>query len=175
MIILLSIVLGTLFGYVLYRVGATHADKIISMLTFKDMALAKSIMIGIGLSSALYFAGIILGLFDDSHMSVKAMNLGVIVGGALLGFGWALSGMCPGTAVSNLGAGRKDALFFVVGGLLGAGVFSATYSIFDGYGIFEPMLGGKVSIASGDSNAWLAIAIGIGMVIIAYFLPKRLR
>ncbi|WP_273979551.1 DUF6691 family protein [Vibrio parahaemolyticus] len=174
MSIILSIVLGTLFGFALYRVGATHADKIIDMLTLRDLGLAKTIIAAIGLSSSLFFGGIALSIYDPSHMSIKGMYLGVIIGGLLLGFGWALSGMCPGTGVSNLGAGRKDAMFFVVGGLIGAWVFTLAYEWLATFGLFEPMLGGKVSLVSGDHNIWLAIVIGIAMITAAFALPKQI-
>ncbi len=38
------------------------------------------------------FAGQMAGMVDVGHMSKKAAYVGVFVGGALLGIGWALSG-----------------------------------------------------------------------------------
>ncbi|GLT16442.1 hypothetical protein GCM10007938_02180 [Vibrio zhanjiangensis] len=172
--LVLAVILGSLFGYTLYRVGATHADKIVDMLTLRDLSLAKTIILAIGLSSTVYFSGIALGVFDPSHLSVKGMYLGVILGGVLLGIGWALSGMCPGTGVTNLGAGRKDALFFVVGGLLGAGVFSALYEYLAAFGLFQAILGGKAALANPTETPWIAIIIGIAFVAAAILLPKRL-
>ncbi len=173
--LVLAIILGTLFGYTLYRVGATHADKIIDMLTLRDLGLAKTIMLAIGLSSSIYFSGVAFGLFDPSHLSIKAMYLGVIIGGALLGIGWALSGMCPGTGVTNVGAGRKDAMFFVFGGLLGAGAFTIAYEYLATFGLFEPILGGKTALANPGKNIWVAIVIGLVMIVGAIALPRRMQ
>ncbi|WP_371185375.1 DUF6691 family protein [Thalassotalea maritima] len=175
MTLILAIVLGTLFGYALYRVGATHADKILNMLALKDLGLAKTILAAIGLSSALFFAGVAFNVFDVGHMSIKTMYLGVFVGGALFGLGWALSAMCPGTSLANLGAGRKDAVFFVVGGLLGAGAFTLVYEWQSGFGLFEPIFGGKTSLASSPETLWIGIAIGLAMIVAAFLLPNRLR
>ena len=173
--IVLAIVLGSLFGFALYRVGATHADIIIDMLTLRDLRLAKTILAAIGLSSVVFFVGVMLKLFDPSHMSIKTMYMGVIIGGALFGIGWAVSGMCPGTSLANVGAGRKDALFFVLGGLLGAGAFALAYPWLATFGLFEPMLGGKTSVVSVSGTMWLPIVIGVGFVLIAWLLPTTLR
>lgn len=173
--LLLAIFLGSIFGYALYSVGATHTDKIIKMLTLVDFELAKTIVAAIGLSSALLFIGIEFGWFNPDHMNVKTMNLGVIIGAVLFGAGWAISGMCPGTAITNLGAGRKDAVFFVLGGMVGAGIFTYLYDWFASFGIFEAMLGGKISLATATENHWMAIVLGFSMVAVAMLLPKFFR
>jgi len=47
-----------------------------------------------------------------------------IVGGLLLGAGITLAGACPGTTLAQIGAGYRDALFTLLGGLFGAVAFS---------------------------------------------------
>jgi hypothetical protein len=49
------------------------------------------------------------------------------LGGALLGAGMAIGGYCPGTSVVGLFAGRLDALFFMLGMMLGMMVFAVSY------------------------------------------------
>ena len=49
-------------------------------------------------------------------MSVKACYLGVLIGGLILGLGWAHSCNCPGTGVAA--TGRIDARVFLLGGLV---------------------------------------------------------
>ena len=49
------------------------------------------------------------------------------VGGALLGAGLAIGGYCPGTSVAGLFSGRFDALFFMLGMLIGATLFAAVF------------------------------------------------
>ncbi len=69
--ILLALIIGGLFGYVLDRAGATNPGLIIKMLNLTNLKLAKEILLGIGLASVLMFAGQMLGLVDVAHMSVK--------------------------------------------------------------------------------------------------------
>jgi hypothetical protein len=72
-----------------------------------------------------------------------------VVGGFILGIGIALAGACPGTVLAQVGAGYRDALFTVAGGLAGAVTYSyaqpALNSTFLGSGggriIFTELMG----------------------------------
>ena len=90
--ILLALLLGGLFGFVLDRIGATNPGYIIKMLNLTDLHLMKTILAGIGVASVLLFGGLVLGLVDVGHMSVKTAYVGVFIGGLLLGTGFAIAG-----------------------------------------------------------------------------------
>ncbi len=182
--LLIALILGGLFGFVLDRIGATNPQKIIQMLNLTDMHLAKTILLGIGISSTLMFAGQMIGVVDPGHMSVKAAHLGVLLGGIILGIGWALSGFCPGTGVAAAGTGRIDALFFVAGGLAGAFAYMLSYDWIKSTGVLQVFHIGKVTLGSVTGSKYqgviplpgeiLGIGVGILLIVLACVLPHRL-
>jgi hypothetical protein len=63
-------------------------------------------------------------------LAIKPTILGaVIMGGLLFGLGWGLLGYCPGTSLGAIGEGRWDALWGVLGMLVGAGIFAEAYPL----------------------------------------------
>lgn len=180
--IIFAIFLGTLFGFVLQRIGAADPDKIINMLRLKDLHLMKVILTGIGFASILLFIGMTTGLLDSSHLSVKSMYWGVLIGGILLGAGWGMTGFCPGTGVVAAGSGRIDAIFFLLGGLVGAGLYSFMYGALQSTFLMTSLFGGKTTLAqTGEYQAILttvpgwavAIIVGVALIGIAAVLPDN--
>ena len=153
MTIFLAILLGLLFGFVLQKIGAANPENIINMLRLKDFHLMKAILLGIGISSAALFILLAVGAIDTGHMSVKSSYLGVIIGGGLLGFGWAISGFCPGTSLVGAGAGRKDALVFIIGGMVGAFIYMLSFEYLKDTALMNS-LGGKISLAETGNDAF---------------------
>jgi hypothetical protein len=159
--IVLAIILGTLFGFMLHRVGASNPENIINMLRLKDFHLMKVIFFAIAISSSLLF----------------------IAGGLILGAGWAIAGYCPGTGVAAIGDGRKDALFFVLGGLFGACLYMVLYAKLKGTFLLEKILGGKVTLALTPNESFkaltdipgivVALILAIALGLAAWSLPSQ--
>ncbi|GJM14998.1 MAG: hypothetical protein DHS20C13_03250 [Thermodesulfobacteriota bacterium] len=180
--IILAIIIGTLFGFVLHRVGASNPQRIIDMLRLKDFHLMKAILFGIAVASSILFVGMSFGIIESSHLSVKASYWGVIIGGLILGLGWAIGAYCPGTGVAALGDGRKDAIFFVLGGFVGALIYMLVFSSVKSSGLLESILGGKSTLALTQSSypalihtmPGIAVALVIAIIfgLIAWLLPK---
>ena len=145
--LVLAVILGALFGAVLYRTGASSPRKLIAMLRLQDLSLMKIILFAIGLASVLLSLSGLLGFLNLGHLSVKSTNLGVVVGGLLFGIGFGTVGTCPGTCVAASGSGGYQKAFSaVVGGLTGAWVFSATYSFWKDLGLFAALDWGRLTL-----------------------------
>jgi hypothetical protein len=182
--IVLALVIGAAFGATLDRIGATNPNWIIRMLTLRNLHLMKTILLAIGTGSILMFGGQMLGLVDVMHMSVKSAYVGVFIGGLLLGGGWAASGYCPGTGVCAAASGRKDALFFIAGGLLGAAAYMVTYDNWKAAGLLDGIAGGKVTLGTVPGSKFegimalpgdiLGIVLGLVFVLVAFVLPDSL-
>ncbi len=184
MSIFLAILIGAAFGATLDRIGATSPNWIIRMLSLRNLHLMKTILLAIGTGSILMFVGQMLGVVDVLHMSVKTAYVGVFIGGLLLGAGWAASGYCPGTGVCAAASGRKDAWFFIAGGLLGAAAYMVTYPSWKASGLLDGIADGKVTLGTvpgakfegllAVSGDFLGIALGLVFVVVAFVLPERL-
>lgn len=184
--IVLAIVIGGLFGFVLDRVGATNPNNIINMLRLTDLRLMRIILGAIGFASVTMFGLIELGLLDVAHLSIKSAYTGVFVGGAILGLGFAISGFCPGTGLTAFATGRKDAGIFVLGGLVGAAIYMWHYADIKDTFLFDKIEGGSVSLGLIEGSKYSAvfpdvsgslvgIVIGVILIAIALALPKYLR
>jgi len=182
--IILAILLGSLFGFALYYAGASFPRKLIAMLKLEDLTLMKIILFAIGLANVLLFVANLFGIFDISHLSVKATNLGVLIGGLIFGFGFGWIGSCPGTCVSAVaGRGFKKALITILGGLVGAFAFSLTYGTWKEIGVFSAMDLGKLSLFNISEKFPSVFNIGfsglliMGLILmgIAFVLPEKIR
>jgi len=179
---ILAGIFGLLFGFILQKSGATNPQKIINMLRLKDFHLVKVILFSIGVSSLTLFSLVALGLIEG-HFSVKTAYVGVLVGGLIFGIGWAVSGFCPGTSVVALGAGRKDAFVFIVGGLIGAFIFMLTYESIKETALFDNLFGGKTTLANTGIEkyttlidtipaVYVAGGLSILFIALAFLLPE---
>jgi len=179
--LILAIVIGAGFGAVLDRIGATNPNWIGKMLNLTNLHLMKTILLAIGTAAILMFGGQMLGLVDVGHMSVKTAYAGVFIGGLLLGGGWAASGFCPGTGVCAAASGRKDAMVFIAGGLLGAAAYMATYPMWKASGLLDgsaltlgTVPGSKYDGVTTLPGDVLGIVLGLAFVAVAFALPTRL-
>ncbi|MTP72591.1 YeeE/YedE family protein [Turicibacter sanguinis] len=180
MMIVLAILLGGFFGFALYKVGAANMDNLISMLSFQNLTLMKIIVFAIGLASVLLSIFYGFGWFDVSHLSVKPLHLGVVIGGLIFGLGFGSVGTCPGTCVAGaMTGGFKKAISAILGGLAGAFLFSISYGWLANQGFFEIMNLGKLTLfhvseqyPSVFNIGYIGLAmVGVVFILVATFIP----
>ena len=124
-ILIYGLVTGILFGFFLQKGRVLRYDKQLGALRLMDMTIVKFMLSTVLVAMVGVYLLKDLGLVK---LSVKPTNLGAnILGGLLFGAGWGLLGYCPGTSAGALGEGRWDALWGILGMLVGAAVFAEVY------------------------------------------------
>ena len=118
---------GILFGFFLQKGRVLRYDKQLGALRLMDMTIVKFMLSSVIVGMVGVY---LLHDFGLAKLSIKATILGpVIIGGLTFGFGWGLLGYCPGTSMGALGEGRWDALWGVLGMIVGAGLFAEAYPL----------------------------------------------
>jgi len=127
--ILLALVSGILFGLGLSLSQMVNPEKVLGFLDITgnwDPSLAF-VMIGALAVAFISFRWVLkrpAPLLDDSfHVSKRReIDKPLLLGAALFGIGWGMSGYCPGPALASLGLGTREALVMVIA--IYAGFFS---------------------------------------------------
>ena len=127
---LVFVAFGTAFGFVLSRSGAADYDVVQRMFLFQSFQLYGIIATAV----AVTLPGL-RWLRRHGHTATgaplvvkpKPPHPGNLLGGALFGVGWSLTGMCPGPIFVNVGEGKLYALAALAGALAGTALFSLCY------------------------------------------------
>ncbi len=170
--ILTSLAIGLAFGAILQRVQVSSPDRIFGTLTLRDLTVLKFMLLAIGVGAMGVGGLTVLGL---AHLKVKALPLLAVAGGGLLfGAGFAVAGYCPGTCLVGAAEGRRDALFTVAGGFLGALAYALAHPWAKRW-LLEPLDLGKPTLASitGLAPGLAGLAFGVSLVALALLLPRH--
>lgn len=169
-----GLITGILFGFLLQKGRVLRYDKQLGALRFQDFTIIKFMLSHI----AVAMVGVYL-LYDLSlvKLALKPTILGGVIGGGLLfGFGWGLLGYCPGTSLGALGEGRWDALWGILGMIVGAGLYAEAFPLMK-----ETILTwgnyGKITIPQIlGVNHWIVIVIFVaGTIGLFYWIEKYER
>ena len=111
---LIILIGGILFGFGLAYSGMTKQEIVLSFLKLQDLGL---IFVMGGAAAVTFFAVNVIpkyvkkpryGVAFKPRRATLSRN--VIIGAAIFGVGWGLSGQCPGSAVASLGTGNLPVL-----------------------------------------------------------------
>jgi hypothetical protein len=121
--VLLGLVTGILFGFLLQKGGVTGYGVIEGQLLLTDFTVLKLMLSAVIVGMIVFH---VLKHFGFANLHAAHGTLGSnVVGGLIFGSGFALLGYCPGTVAGAVGTGALDALFGgMIGILLGAGFFA---------------------------------------------------
>jgi len=172
--VLTIFILGFLFGSILQYAKLNKYDTISGLAILKNFAVAKAILITIGVGAIIL--SIEIGLGYASYHTKPVILGGIMLGGLIFGGGMAILGYCPGTLPVSMGEGSLDALIGILGGLFGGAIYTILLPSI--HGILGPDYGNiTLKSLTGENTMlfYLLVFIIGGIFISLSFLIHRLE
>ena len=174
-----AVIVGMGFGFALESSGFSSSRKIIGTFFGYDFVVVKvfftaAIVASLGL---LYFN--YLGLVDFSTLYIQPTFLtSAIVGGIIMGVGFAMGGFCPGTSICAAAVGKIDGLIFFGGMFIGVFLFSESFPLFEKM-YYSGSEGAKmintVFGISPELFTFFLVLAAVGMFLGAGWVQKRVK
>jgi uncharacterized membrane protein YedE/YeeE len=117
-----GLVMGIVFGFALEKSRVFEPGIIVGQMQIRNFLMLKVFVTAIATGAVVL--AVLNGLGYVKLQPKAALYAADIIGGLLLGAGITLAGACPGTTLAQIGAGYRDALFTLAGGLAGAVAYS---------------------------------------------------
>lgn len=171
--------LGMGFGFALEASGFSSSRKIMGTFFGYDFVVLRVFFTAAitAMTGIIYFD--YMGWMDASMLYINPYYvMSAIVGGIIMGLGFALGGFCPGTSFSAMAIGKIDAMVFSVGLFIGIYIFSEAYPLFEGLYNSGNMGGAKIYDLLGMREsvfAFLLIVAAVGMFYGAAFVEKKVK
>jgi uncharacterized membrane protein YedE/YeeE len=123
--ILIGLTTGLVFGFALEKSRVFEPGVIVGQMQLRNFLMLKIFLAAV--ITGLIVLAVLHGVFGVKLSLKPLLFKADIIGGLILGAGIALAGACPGTTLAQIGAGYRDAIFILLGGIAGA----LTYGYFD--------------------------------------------
>lgn len=124
--VIISLLVGIIFGIGLILAQMTNPSKIISFLTFGENWDPSLLFV---MASAVFISFFAFSLAKKKNKTLLNLDFEIpkrsdidsslIVGSALFGIGWGMVGFCPAPAIVSLAFGNLQTLLFIVTMLIG--------------------------------------------------------
>jgi len=125
---LISLLLGSIFGFLLAFSGATQFNLHAELFLFENFWLV------IVMGSAVFTGATGVYLLKQWQPNAlltqqtidftpKGMTPNLLMGAILFGIGWGMSAACPGTAPTMIGEGKLEGVLLVTGIFLGTAAY----------------------------------------------------
>ena len=173
----IAMLIGISFGFWLERAGFGYSRKLALQFYFRDMTVLKVMFTAILVAMVGLLFLTLFGWMDISKIYINPTYLWAqLVGGLILGIGFAVGGYCPGTSIVGAVTGKIDGMIFVVGALFGMFVFG---EIFPGIEkLFYAAFMGDITLPklfgiSSGMVGFLVIIMAVGMFLGGEWLEKK--
>jgi uncharacterized protein len=138
--LVIAFLIGIGFGFFLERAGFNSARKLAAQFYFTDLTVFKvmftaiiTAMLGVYYLSVMGFVDLSLVYLTPTYL------LPQLVGGLILGIGFAIGGYCPGTSCVGAATGRIDAIVYILGIVAGIVAFGEVFSLVSTFYVSTPM------------------------------------
>lgn len=126
---LVYVALGIYTGSAIILGDLANYERIQKMLNFQDshiyLVFLSAILTGMaGVWLIKKFTPKSILENETIEIPQRTFSWGLVFGGIVFGIGWALTGTCPGPIYVQIGGGVWPALFTLVGGIVGAYIYS---------------------------------------------------
>ena len=157
------VLIGAGFGIALELAGFGDSRRLAAQFYLKDMTVLKTMFTGILVACLLIFLSAALGWLDFSQLAVNQTFLWPgIIGGLIMGVGFIVGGYCPGTSLVATASFKIDGLFFLVGTIVGAGLFGESLPSFETF--WNSSFTDRFLVSD-----WLGLSIGATVFIVTIF------
>lgn len=163
--ILIGLATGVVFGFALEKSRVFEPGIIVGQMQLRNFLMLKIFLAAV--ITGLIVLAVMNGVFGVKLHLKPLLFKADIIGGLILGVGIALSGACPGTSLAQAGAGYRDALFVILGGIAGA----ITYGYLDAPVLaFFDEKGAAVSFDKLLGLPFWLVALGLAAVLAAFLV-----
>ncbi len=169
----LAVVFGLFFGLSLERGGLGDPHKLTGVFYLRDFTVPKVMFTAIIVASVGLYLLADLNLLDMERVYIiPTFFWPQLVGGALFGVGYVISGYCPGTAMVGLASGRLDALVMIFGVGAGTLLFAILFPYLEGFYLSTdmgtPTLPGLTGL-----NHWIIIILLGAVAGMMFFVMEK--
>lgn len=120
-------IIGIVFGIILIKAEVISWFRIQEMFHFQSFHMYGIIgsAIAVGAISILIIKKLNIKDVDGNPIVIvpKELNKGTVIGGLFFGFGWALTGACPGPLYALVGSGHLVILVVLLSAIAGTFVY----------------------------------------------------
>jgi uncharacterized membrane protein YedE/YeeE len=171
--LLIALIIGFFFGLFLERGGLGDPHKLTGVFYFTDFTVPKVMLTAILVAGTGLYLLSDLKLLDMSRVwIVPTFFWPQIVGGAIFGLGFLLSGYCPGTAVAGFASGRMDALVVMIGIAAGSLAFGVVFPYIATF-YMSSQMGIRVLPEVFGVQHWVVITLVYIVAGCAFYLMER--
>ena len=173
--LVLALIIGIGFGFILERGGLGNARKLIGQFLLTDLTVYKVMFSAIVTAmSGLFFLSATGDLnfqlieFPDSFLMPQ------LLGGLILGAGFAIAGYCPGTTLVGMATGKIDAFYCFIGLFVGSWLFSLSYHLIESFYSSTRLTDNHLSQVLNVSTGSIIFAITL-IAIAGFWLAEKLE